>query len=210
MAQGTMKKALMVLLIFCFAVILQAENLRFTLYGNYMSITEETFKNEYGGQKLFPQGKISFRIKGNFYLWGSCGYLPATRSWNEWSHKGLADPDINVDKSSNNLLLTGGIGYWVGYFNKNDMALKIEIGAGNASRTVSETATSNTSNQDVRSLEEKLSNMCYTANLGGTYGLLKNVFAEAALGFYFIPETIADKKKNTGGFTFSVGIGVKF
>lgn len=204
------KTVILILLILLTSVFISAENFRFTLYGNYFAVADASYKKEYGAKKYFPEVKLSLRIKGNIYLWGSFGYLPASYTWDDWSNKGVVDPDVIVKNSSDKMFFAGGLGYWVGYFEPHDFAVKFELGACGTYNLTKMAATKVDTEEVLRT--DKSSEIGYgiTGNLGFTYGLLKNVYSELSLGYMYVWDQRTTKILNAGGFRLSIGLGVKF
>jgi len=206
-----MKKTFVfVLLILFTSVFVSAKDFMVTVYCDFLSVADDDYKEEYGGRKFFPEIKIAFRIKGNIYLWGSCGFLPAGDSWNEWSNKGVVESDVEVKNRSQKLFFSGGLGYYVGYIAKNDMAIKAELGFCSTTHSIEITANQITTNEVLRSEKSKDSGIGIRGNLGATYGLLKNVFAEASIGYMYVWSKVNDETINAGGFRLAIGLGMKF
>ncbi|MCP5108866.1 MAG: hypothetical protein GY950_36115 [bacterium] len=206
-----MKKTLIfVSLILMTSVFISAEKFMFTIYSDYLTLADTAYKDEYGGKKFLPEAKLSFKVKGNFYLWGSVGFLPASYKWNEWSNKGFVDPDIDSKNSSQKMFFSGGLGFYAGYIAKNDMAVKLELGACATSHTVKITSDNTTTNQSLRSEKTTETGIGITANLGVTYGIFENVFTEASIGYMYVWENKKDEIINGGGLRLALGLGLKF
>jgi hypothetical protein len=206
-----MKKTLIFILLVLFTtVFISADNFRFTLYGNYFSVADKDYKKEYGGKKYFPEAKLSLRIRGNIYIWGSFGYLPASYTLDDWSNKGAVDPDVVVKHSSDKMFFGGGLGYWVGYFAPHDFSIKFEIGACGTYNTIKMAATKTTTDEVLRTDKSSEIGIGITTNLGVTYGLLKNVYSELSLGYMYVWDQRTAKVINAGGFRLSIGLGMKF
>ncbi len=206
-----MKKTFVfILLILLTSVFVFAENFMVTLYCDFLSVADTGYKEEYGGRKFFPEVQIAFRIKGNIYLWGSCGFLPARDSWNEWSNKGVVESDVEVKNTSKKIFFSGGLGYYVGYIAKNDIAIKAELGFCSTIHSIEIAANQTTTNELLRSEESKDSGIGIKGNLGVTYGILKNVFAEASIGYLYVWSKVNDEIINAGGFRLAIGLGMKF
>jgi hypothetical protein len=206
-----MKKTLVfIALMLITTLFISAKNFRFTVYCDYFSAADTTYKEEYGGRKFFPEAKLSFRVKGHFYLWGSGGFLPASYKWDEWSNKGVVNPDIEGKNASRKFFLSGGLGYWVGYFDKSELALKLELGACSTGTTVKITTDNTASNQNIRSEKNTEWGIGVRGNLGVTYGLLKSVFAEASIGYLYVWNKRDEEYINDGGLRLAIGLGVKF
>jgi len=206
-----MKKSLIfILLLILTSVFISAENFTFTVYGDYLSVADPTYKAEYGGKKLFPEAKITFRVKGNFYLWGSGGFLPASYGWEEWSNKGIVKPDIEAKNTSQKLFYAGGLGYFVGYRDPAEFSVSLEVGFCATNNTIKIKSTQITTNNVVRSEKTTESGIGVRGNLGVTYGLIKNVFAEASLGYMYVWDQRDEENYNAGGLRLAIGLGLKF
>jgi hypothetical protein len=74
-----MKRVLLqVLVIVLVAALLPASGTKLTIaiHGNYLTIADDDFKAQYGGKKIFPEGKVAVTIFGNVYLWGELWLFP--------------------------------------------------------------------------------------------------------------------------------------
>ena len=49
-----------------------------------------------------------------------------------------------------------------------------------------------------------------TGNLGVTYGLMNNIYAEANIGYMYVWDKENDETVNAGGLRLALGIGLKF
>lgn len=206
-----MKKSLIfILLLLLTSVFISAENFTLTVYCDYLSVADPTYKAEYGGKKFFPEAKITFRVKGNFYLWGSGGFLPASYGWEEWSNKGVVNADIDAKNTSQKLFYAGGLGYYVGYHDPAEFSVSLEVGFCAVNNKIEITAEQTTTNNVVRSEETTESGIGLRGNLGVSYGLVKNVFAEASLGYMYVWDKREEESFNAGGFRLAIGLGLKF
>lgn len=206
-----MKKSLIfILLLLLTSVFISAKNFTLTLYCDYLSIADATYEEEYGGKKIFPEAKITFRVKGNFYLWGSAGFLPASYGWEEWSNKGIVNSDIDAKNTSHKFFYAGGLGYYAGYRDPAEFSVSLEVGACATNNTIDITAKQTTTNNVVRSEEITESGIGLRGNLGVTYGLIKNVFAEASVGYMYVWDKRDDENFNAGGLRLAIGLGMKF
>ncbi len=208
---GIMKKSLIfILLLLLTSVFISAENFTLTVYCDYLSVADPTYKEEYGGKKFFPEAKITFRVMGNFYLWGSGGFLPASYNWEEWSNKGIVNSDIDAKNASQKLFYAGGLGYYVGYRDPAEFSASLEVGFCATSNKIKITSTQTTTNSVVSSTETTESGIGLRGNLGITYGLMKNIFAEASVGYMYVWDKRDEEDFNAGGLRLAIGLGLKF
>lgn len=206
-----MKKTLVfIALMLITTLFMSAKDFMFTVYCDYFSVADSAYKEEYGGRKVFPEAKLSFRIKGHFYLWGSGGFLPANYKWDEWSNKAVVNADIEGKNSSQKFFLSGGLGYWVGYIDKSELALKLELGVCTTNNTIEITTDNTTTNQNIRTEKTTEWGIGVRGNLGVTYGLLKNIFTEASIGYLYVWNKRDEEYINAGGLRLAIGLGVKF
>lgn len=206
-----MKKTLiLVALILVTSVVASARDLTVTLYGDYFSVADTNYTNTYGGKKFFPEVKIAYRLKGNFYLWGSCGYLPANYKWDKWSNKGVVEADLKMKNASRKLFFSPGLGYWIGYIDRGQIAIKTELGACityNATKITEDNIITQKATVTDRNKEWGLG---LRGNFGISYGLTKNIFTEASIGYMYVWAKNDDEIINAGGFRLAMGLGLKF
>jgi hypothetical protein len=206
-----MKKTfIFVLLILVTSVFISAKDFIVTVYCDYFFVADAGYKEEYGGKKFFPEVKIAFRTIGNIYIWGSFGYLPARYGWNEWTNKGVVESDIEVENTSHKLFLSGGLGYWVGYMAQNELSIKVEVGFCSTTNSIKVIANNLNTNETLRTEESRKLGTGIRGNLGFTYGLLKNIFAEASIGYSYLWSTVNNERINAGGLRLALGLGMKF
>ena len=206
-----MKKTFIFISLILFtSVFISAKDFIVTVYCDYFFPADTGYKEEYGGKKFFPEVKIAFRIKGNIYLWGSCGLLPARNSWNEWSNKGVVEPDIEVKDTSQKLFFSGGLGYWVGYMAPSEISIKAEVGFCSTTHSIEITENNTTTNETLKREDRTESGTGIRGNLGVTYGLFKNIFAEASIGYSYLWSKVNDERINAGGLRLALGLGMKF
>jgi len=205
-----MKRLLIcVLILFLSWTCFSAENLTIYLGGNYLSPSDDYFKTLYGDTKYFPEGKISLRLYGNIYLWGSFGFLKASYKWNEWSNKGLINPDLRGVSEVDKMIISGGVGYFVGYLRPRELSIKIEAGICNIQNSI-ETSKKQLSGETVAYIERKESGIGFRGNFGVTYGLLKHLYSEVSIGVLWASDKIGDDNIKLGGFQASLGLGLVF
>jgi len=204
------------ILIFCLATLLFSlflsadNNFVFIIGGNYYTAADSNFKDMFGKKKYFPEGKLAVRLTGNLYIWGSCGYFSTTYRWNAWSNKGVLESDIEGKRTLDKLIISGGLGYYAGFLRKNDISVRLELGACRITNTI-ETTKNNIVTGEITNIEEEdEEGIGIRGNIGVTYGLYKTIFAEASLGYMYAQDTIDDEKINLGGFKLSLGLGIAF
>jgi hypothetical protein len=206
-----MKRVLLfvVVMSLCLPMLLPAKK-RFTIaaYGSYISMGDSSYETLYGGDRLFPSGKITITFLGNLYAWGGYGYVPAAYEWTEWSNKGEPEADVGGRRESRKHLITGGLGFYIGYINK--ASVHLELGACHINNDIEATWTKIGSNQSIKSEQSKESGTGFVGNLGLTYGLTKNIYSEFSIGFLYAADKRNDERFNLGGLRLSLGLGITF
>ena len=202
------KKLIFVLAIFLVSLPVLAENVMITLQLNRLSIANSPYKDLYGSPKYSPEGKISVRMFGNIYLWGSFGYISSSYNWDDWSHKGIAQPDLEGENILERLIFSGGLGYYMGYMGRGQLSIKFELGACGINHGTETNLRTASPREIISSSTQKDTGFGGRVNFGITYGLLKNIFGVVEIGFMYVPDTIDDKTSTLGGFRLSTGIGL--
>ncbi|MCP4152216.1 MAG: hypothetical protein GY757_31040 [bacterium] len=207
-----MKKTLIFIsIILLFSGFISAKkNFMLTVSGNYISFTDSTYKDNYGDKKYFPEGKLSIKLKGNIYLWGSYGYYSSSYNWSEWSNKGVVDSDLSGDSTSEKTIICGGVGFWAGYIARHDFSLKLEAGVCSISNKLDATVSRKSDDVMVREDKATESGLGFRINLGGTYGFSETFFAETTIGVLYAADKIDGERVKLGGFRASVGLGIRF
>jgi hypothetical protein len=207
-----MKRVLIFITVIClFSAYVSANKFFITVSGNYFSSADSDYKSNYGNPKYYPEAKLAIKFKNNFYFWGSAGYVSAKYGWVEWSNKGVPEADIDVERKSNKLILSAGVGFYAGYLEPGDFALKLEAGVVSIANTVKTTYNSKTTNSLVNETETKEKGLGFRFDLGITYGLAKNIFSEFSLGYLHSTDKIDDDTRvKLGGFRASLGLGLTF
>jgi hypothetical protein len=204
------KVMILILAVIFFTLSVSAERFTFTIGGSYMSLADAEYGAKYGDQKYFPEGKLSFRFMGNFYLWGSFGLLSSKFTWKQWSNKGVAEADLEGKSVADKHITAGGIGYYIGYIAPGEISLKLETGICMVSDTIEDSTTRLDNNQTASLEESKKSAVGFRGNFGVTYGLFKSIFAEVSIGYIYAPDKVEDTRVNLGGLRASLGLGLKF
>jgi hypothetical protein len=204
------RKLIFTLVVFLGSVFISAQNVMLSVSGNRISIADPDDKTLYGGSSYFPEGKLAFRIKGNFYLWGSLGFFSTRYNWEEWSNKGVIEADVDGKNVLDKLIISGGLGYYVGFLRKNDITIKFEAGVCRITNSIKLTKNMMPTNETVSAEEQKESGIGIRGNLGITYGIHKNLFAEVTAGYLFAADKVDDQRIKLGGFQLTMGLGLAF
>jgi len=212
-----MKRVLIVILIILiYSVSLSGagKNFMITVSGNYLSNADSDYKERYGERNFFPEGKISIRLMGNLYLWGSYGFLSSSYNWQEWSYKGAAEADLKGESVLDKLVISGGIGYYVGYIEKSEISIKVEAGICKITHNIASTINQIDTDLITGSSETKESGIGIRGNLGVTYGLYKSLFSEVSIGYLYAVDKVkvgdGNQRIYLGGLRMSVGLGLTF
>jgi len=207
----TIKKTfLLIFLVFLVSSFGESKSVRVTLDGIYLAVADDDYKALYGKQKYFPEGKLSIRLKGNIFLWGSFGYLPSNFKWKEWSNKSVPLADLDGKSVNNKSVMSLGLGYYVGYIAPGQFSVKVELGGCRVTDTITETKTFQQSSQMLSEVKTKRSGLGFRASLGVTYGFYKSFYTEASLGYLFATDKVDDTRIKLGGLRAAWGIGISF
>ncbi|MGE5340889.1 MAG: hypothetical protein ACM3SY_05335 [Candidatus Omnitrophota bacterium] len=200
---------LMVILLFSVALNAASDtNFTFSIHGTYLTIANDDFKTEYGGKKLYPEGRITANILGNFYLWGSYGFLPVRSTWTEWSNKKYVEPDIAGKRTLDKHIISFGAGYFAGYIEESHFGIRAEAGICGIYHTINTTYTKIETKAVVGTSQSKQSGYGFRGSLGITYGLYKKLFSEVSLGYIYAADSINSVRVNMGGLKVALGLGV--
>jgi len=180
----------------------------FNLYGNCLDLPANNFTGQASQYKIYFEAKAAFAFSGNLYLWASGGYFPLRESWAGWSSKNVFTSDINVERKLGKKIMSGGIGFFAGYLEKDQLAVRTELGicaiANNIDSTTGDTGT----NEFLHAETAKQSGIGVRGNLAFTYGIYKNIFTELSLGYMYAADTIDSVRTNLGGFHLQLGLGI--
>jgi len=204
------RKLILILAILLCSLFTPAQNVIMTISGNRMSIADSEDKTLYGGTGYFPEGKIALRFKGNIYLWGSLGFFSTHYDWQEWSNKGVVAADVQGKNVLDKLIISGGLGYYMGFLRKSDFSIKVEAGVCRITNTIGINKNMIRTSEPVSVEEQKEAGIGIRGNLGVTYGLYKNLFAEVTGGYLFATDKVSNKKVKLGGFQLTMGLGLAF
>lgn len=185
-------------------------NVTAIIYGNYFTVADNDFEDKYGGEKIFPEGKLALRLTGNMYIWGSFGYFPSSYKWTKWSNKGVVNVDLQGESVVDKQIISGGIGFFIGYIRPSDFALKGEVGLCYIANKDEVTYTYISDSSVLSTSNSEQNGLGFRANIGMTYGLLKHVYAEACIGYLYASEKVNEERINLGGLRLSMGLGLKF
>lgn len=210
--EAFMKKPIgLVLLVLLFSGIATAAGDRviLTLYGNYLNLAENNFTGQASQSKVFFEAKAAVAISGNIYLWASHGYFPLRDSWTGWDSKNSFDADISMKRTLAKRVIAGGCGFFAGYFEEKQIAIRTEVGICSISNDIESIISKIDTNIRLRSDSAKQSGIGVRGNLAFTYGLYKNIFAEASIGYMYASDKIDDVRSNLGGFHLALGLGIQ-
>jgi hypothetical protein len=193
------------------AGILPAEKskLILTVHGNYFSLAKNNLTSQSSETKVFAEGKAAVTFSGNLYAWGSFGFFPLKDGWDAWSSKAVFEADLHVDRKLDKQVFSGGVGYFIGFFALNEIAVRLELGACYITNDIGSAYNTISSGDTVKTVTASQSAFGGRANLGITYGFYKKLFGEATIGFMYAPDKSGGERSNLGGFNLSLGIGIK-
>lgn len=204
------RKLILILTIFLCSVFISAQNVMLSVSGNRISIADSEDDALYGGTRYFPEGKIALRFKGNIYLWGSLGFFSSSYDWQEWSNKGVVAADVQGENVLDKLIISGGLGYYLGFLRKNDISIKFEVGVCRITNSIELSKNMIQTNETLSLEEQKEAGIGVRGNLGITYGIYKNLYAEVTGGYLFATDKVDDKRVKLGGFQLTMGLGIAF
>jgi hypothetical protein len=205
------RTSILILAVLVLSVFVTADhNFMLTVNGNYFFEGDSHYKDFYGKSRIFPEGKLAVRLFGNFYLWGSYGYMYTSSTYSSWSSKAVFNADLETESTLKKYIVSGGLGFYAGYLRPGEFGLRMEVGAcriTNKVRTISNYIDSNDTFSDE---EREESGIGFRTNLGVTYGLFKGVYAEAIGGYIYAKDKVEENSITLGGFRLSLGLGVTF
>lgn len=206
-----MKKTLLVMMVITLVTTgVAAKRFMFSVDGSYMALVDKNFKDLYGGKKYYPEAKLSFKLTGNLYFWGSFGFSSSSYTWKEWSNKGVPVADLDGKSVANRFMYSGGLGFYVGYVEPGNFAVKLELGACNINNRYKDTTTRIIDQHITKEVTKKENGIGYRGNFGVTYGLLKNIYSEISIGYLYATDRVDDQLIKLGGFRLSAGLGITF
>ena len=206
-----MKKYLICVLLFLQCMFfISAENVTITFDFSQFYINDNSFKENYGKKKYFPEGKIAFRISRNLYLWGSYGYFKSKYGWENWSNKGVIEADVEGKNVLDKTIISGGIGYYMGYLSRKEISLKFEIGLCRITHSIKVTEQFINTKETLFTDTRKEGGWGIRTNIGFTYGFTKNLFVEATFAYLYATDKIEGVRLKLGGFRIALGVGLTF
>ena len=206
-----MKKSLCsVLLVFLFSGFAFAAGgkLVFNLYGNCMDLPAHSLTGQDSQYKIFFEAKAAYMVQGNLYLWASHGYFPLHDSWTGWSSKNSFAKDISVERTLAKRIVSGGCGFFAGYFRKDQLAVRGEIGVCSIANAIDTTTSNLNTDALLFAATARQAGIGVRGNLAFAYGLYKNVFGELSVGYMYASKKIDDVRNNLGGFHLQLGLGI--
>ncbi len=198
------------ILLFAGALTASETKFIFTLQTNYLNVANNAFTSQTGKKKIYAEGKAAVTIYQNLYLWGSYGAFPIHDTLTQWSSKAAFDADISIARVLEKRVISGGIGFFIGYLEPQELSVKTEIGVCSITNVIDWTFTNIVTDTIVKSDEAKQAGVGLRGNLGVTYGLFKNLFAEISIGYMYSADTINGVKSKLGGLHYGLGLGIRF
>lgn len=183
------KIGMFILLVSAMAVHVRAEDGKFmvTLTGNLLVSSDTDFKEIYGSGNFCPEIKAAYKISGDFYLWTGYSFLSITGTI----------PVIEEEAKSKQSFLSIGTGYYGKVI--NDLAYKAEIGIFHISYRE-------------EAMETEVNGSAIGFRIEGAlhYPVIKNLFAEATLGYMYASDKINDISVKLGGLKTGIALTIKF
>lgn len=206
-----MKKSLcLVLLVFLItgSVYAAGGKIIFNVYGDFLSMGKNNFTGQEKQSKIYFEAKAAVKFWRNLYLWGSHGYFPIRENWTGWNSKNSFAKDISVERTLGKRIVSGGCGFFAGFFEKEQFAARAEIGVCSITNDI-DTATSRLdTDQLILNQTARQAAIGLRGNLSFTYGLYKNLFAELSGGYMYVSDKIDDVRTNLGGWHLQLGFGI--
>lgn len=206
-----MKKSLcsvLLLLLFSGSAFAAGGKLVFNLYGNIMDLPANSLTGQESQYKIYFEAKAAYLVHGNLYLWASHGYFPLRESWQGWSSKNSFVPDISLERTLAKRIISGGCGFFAGYFAKDQLGMRAEIGFCSIGNDIELTTRDLDTNGFLFSEAVRQAGIGVRGNLAFTYGLYKNVFGELSLGYMYAAKKLDEVRNNLGGLHLQLGLGI--
>jgi len=199
----------LVVLLIC-STMLPAAGSKFflTLHGYYMDIGDNDLTKQYSMKKIATEGKVAVAVFRNIFIWGSYSSFPLRDSYDAWSSKAAFNKDVTIERTVGKHIYSGGVGYYVGYFDRHQLAIKVELGLCSITNQIDSSLFQINTTTPAGNETAKQSSIGLRGNLGATYGLLKNVFGEIAVGYMYATEMVDSTRNNLGGLHLSLGLGI--
>jgi len=183
-----MRKALVITItMLLVAASLSAQALTLSVHANTFTADNDDFKNIYGTGKFLPELKLSIRVGGNFYLWGSYALLKSTGT----------DPLTDKDSESTREFLAGGLMYRLGFIDEGEFAVKGELGIVSISEE-----------EDIEGEISEGSGIGFQVGIGVTYGFWKRFYVEGSFSYNYAMTEINNFSQRLGGIRFGLGLGI--
>jgi len=179
------------------------------LYGSVMDMAKNNFTNQDSLNKVFFEAKAAVAVSGNLYVWASHGYFPVRDSWKGWEKKSSFNPDIFIERSLSKRVVAGGAGFYMGYFEPGQFAVRAEAGLCSIGNDIDSSVSAIGTEQHLRTTTDSQWGIGARLNLSVTYGLYRNVFAEVSAGYMYASDKIDDVRSNLGGFHLALGVGIQ-
>jgi hypothetical protein len=206
-----MKKSLcLVFVVFLTSSIVSAAGgkIIFNLYGNCLDMAKNNYTDQASQYKVFFEVKAAVTVWDNMYIWASHGYFPLRDSWTTWDSKNSFTKDINVERKLAKRIISGGCGFFAGYLEQKQIAVRLEIGICSVTNTIQSTVSNIDTAEFIRAEKAKQSTIGLRGNLAVTYGLYKSIFAEIEGGYIYASDKIDSVRSNLGGFHLALGLGI--
>lgn len=207
-----MKKPMgLVLLLLLFSSIATAagDRIILTLYGNCLNLAKNNYTGQASQYKVFFEAKAAVAVSGNIYLWASHGYFPLSDSWTAWDSKSSFAKDISVERTLGKRIISGGCGFFAGYFEQNQVAVRAEAGICSISNNIESTISAIDTGEFLRLESARQAGIGVRGNLAVTYGLYKNIFGELSMGYMYASDKIDNVRSNLGGLHLALGLGIQ-
>jgi hypothetical protein len=211
MQEAGMKKLMvLVLATFLFAATAPAARGKLILnaYGTCLDLPANSFTAQQSQYKVFAEGKASYLVWRNLYVWASYGYFPLRDGWSGWSSKAVFAQDLDYARTLGKRMASGGVGYLVGFLEPAQFAVRGEVGVSSVANAIVTDVSRIASGQPLRSDEARQSGIGLRLNLSVDYGLYKNVFAEISGGYTWAGDTIDTVSSKLGGLHLALGLGI--
>ncbi len=204
------KPTVLVLAIFLLAAAAPAAKgkLILNLYSTFLDLPANSFTTQESQYKVFPEGKASYLVWRNMYVWASYGNFPLRDSWNGWSSKAVFAQDLSFERTLSKSMLAAGCGYFIGYLEPAQFAVKGEVGICSIANAIDTAVSQIGSGKLMRSDEARQAGLGLRLNLAVDYGLRKNLFAEISFGYSWAGDTIDDVRSRLGGLHLAAGLGI--
>jgi hypothetical protein len=178
------------------------------VYAEGLSLPKNNFTGQESQYRIFFEAKAAVKVWGNIYLWASHGYFPISDDWTGWDSKNSFTKDISVERTLGKRIISGGIGYFAGFFEKDQFALRVEAGACSITNNISTTTSSIDKGEALLVETTSQAGIGLRGNLSVTYGLYKNIFAELSGGYMYVTDKIDDVRTDLGGWHLELGLGI--